>query len=178
MIGTTLMKMDTITELLQYFNGSTAIVKTAKTFTATGIHTGITAGDRLYITGTSSGTSDGYYTVATVATGVLTMDETPAGSNETATITVNQEYRGGWKSTDDVVKLVGTINTSGTAVLYIDQSGDEGTNTDYTSSWAVTAATALSYSVEVVAPHARIRVRNNGADQTIMRAYLYGRIVT
>jgi hypothetical protein len=179
MISQILHQLDKTTELLQWFNGSTVIVKTAKTFTAANIHVGLTAGDKLYITGTSSGTSDGIYTIATVATGELTMSETPAGSNETATITINQEYQGAWIKVDRWAKLTGLFNcTGGSATVYVDQSGDRGTTVDYSSSFSATTATALAFSVETVATHARLRIRNNGTDQSVLRGYLYGRATT
>ena len=176
MISQILHQLDKTTELLQYFNGSTAIAKTAKTFTATGIHAGLTAGEKVYITGTSSGTSDDVYTIDTVATGVLTMVETPAGSNETATITLNQEYQGAWVKVDRWANLTGLFNcTGGSATVYVDQSGDGGTTVDYSSSFSATTAVPLAFSVETLAKHARLRIRNNGTDQTVLRGYLYGR---
>jgi hypothetical protein len=179
MISQILHQLDKTTELLQYFTGSTVIVKTAKTFTCADIDHGLTVGDKVYIAGTSSGTSDGVYTLATVADGVLTMSETPAGNNETATITINQEYQGAWILVERWAKLTGLFNcTGGTATVYVDQSGDGGTTVDYSSSFTATTAVALAFSVETVAKHARLRVRNSGTDQSVLRGYLYGRAVT
>jgi hypothetical protein len=73
--------------------------------------------------------------------------------------------------------LLSTINTSGNAYAYVDQSAD-GVNTDYTTTITVTAATAKADSIEVLLPYARLRVRTNAADQTTMRAYLFGRRLT
>jgi hypothetical protein len=177
MISQILHQLDKTTELLQYFAGSTAIVKTARTFTATGIHTGLTVGDKVVIAGTSSGTSDGTYTVETLSTGVLTTVETPAGSNETATITINQEYQGVWVNIERWAKLTGSINCSGAAYVYIDQSAD-GSSVDYTTTLTITGGTASAWSIEAELKYARMRIRTNAADQTIMRAYLFGRAIT
>ena len=183
MISQILHRLDYTTELLQYFNGSTVIDVSAHTFTAANIGSGLTAGDLVYITGTASSTSDGLYTLQTVAAGVLTTVELPAGNDETATITINQQYSGDWQNVERWAKLTGTINTSGNAYVYIDQSGGGAdgitkTNTDYTTTVTVTGGTAASWSIEVVAKWARMRIRNNGADQTTMRAYSFARHLT
>jgi hypothetical protein len=175
MISQILHELDSTTELLQYFTGTTASTQTTRKYAATGIGTGLTAGDKVVIAGFSNSASNGTFTLQTVAADEITVCEA-IGANETGiTATVTQEYQGAWVLVERWSKLVGVINTSGAAIIYIDQSGDGGNNTDYTSSWAVTAATAFVYSAEIIAKYARLRIRTNAADQTTMRAYLYGR---
>lgn len=164
------------TELLQYFTGSTVITQADKTFTAAGIGSGLTAGEKIVIANAANSASNGTFTLNTVASGAITVFEA-IGADETATITINQEYQSDWLNVQKWAKLTGAINTSGNAYVYIDQSAD-GYNIDYTTTRTITAATADSWSIETVLPWARLRVRTNAADQTIMRAYLYGRMLT
>jgi len=164
------------TELLQYFTGSTVITQADKTFTAANIGTGLTAGEKIVIAGAANSASNGTFTLNTVAAGAITVLEA-IGANETATITINQEYQSDWIDVRKWAKLTGAINTSGNAYVYIDQSAD-GWNVDYTTTRTITAVTADAWSIETILPYARMRVRTNAADQTTMRAYLYGRIIT
>ena len=164
------------TELLQYFTGSTVITQADKTFTAANIGSGLTAGEKIVIAGAANSASNGTFTLVTVASGAIVVAET-IGANETATITINQEYQSAWLDVRKWAKLTGAINTSGNAYVYIDQSAD-GYNTDYTTTRTITASTADAWSIETVLPWARMRVRTNAADQTTMRASLFGRIVT
>jgi hypothetical protein len=164
------------TELLQYFTGSTVITQADKTFTAANIGTGLTAGEKIVIAGAANSASNGTFTLVTVAAGAISVHEA-IGADETASITINQEYQSDWIDVRKWAKLTGSIYSSGNAYVYIDQSSD-GYNTDYTTTRTITAATADAWSIETVLPFARMRVRTNAADQTAMRAYLYGRIIT
>ena len=172
-----LEQLEKVTELLQYFTGSTVITQADRTYTAATIGAGLTVGDTVVIAGAANSASNGTFVLSSVASGAVIVAGPAIGANETATITVNQEWPGTFKEVQGFAKLVGSINTSGAAIIYIDQSGD-GVNIDYTSSWAVTAATALAFEADVVLPWAKIRVRTNAADQTTMRAYLYGRKIS
>lgn len=167
-------QLDKVTELLQYFTGSTVITQSDRTYTATGIGSGLSVGETVVIAGAANSASNGTFVLSSVASGAVIVAGPAIGANETATITMNQEWPGTFKETQGFAKLVGTINCSGNAIIYIDQSGN-GVDVDYTSSWAVTGGTALAFEVDVVLPFAKIRVRTNAADQTIMRVYLYGR---
>jgi len=181
MISQILHQLDYTGELLQYFNGSTAVDQDKYTFTATGIGTGWTAGDYVSITGASNGATNTVIQLDTVATGMLTAEPITLGADETATLTLNQEYQGAWVNVERWAKLTGLINTSGNCYVYIDQSGATAkptTTVDYTTTITVTGATAATWSIETLGKWARMRIRNNGADQTIMRAYLYGRAIT
>ena len=164
------------TELLQYFTGSTVITQADKTFTAANIGSGLTAGEKIVIAGAGQSASNGTFTLVTVAAGAITVHEA-IGTDETATITINQEYQSAWIDVRKWAKLTGSINSSGNAYVYIDQSAD-GYNTDYTTTRTITGGTADAWSIETVLPYVRMRVRTNAADQTAMRAYLYGRIIT
>lgn len=86
-------------------------------------------------------------------------------------------YTGASKECDKYARIVGSIFTDHASTLYIDQSQDN-TNWDYSSDFAVTANTGLAFSVEVVAPYCRLRVVNSaGAAQTVLRAYMRGRVI-
>ena len=172
-----LVKLDSTTELLQYFTGSVNTTATTKKYASTGIGSGLTAGEKVVIAGFSNADSNGTKTLATVAANEITVEEA-IGANETGvTATVNQEYQGEWKEVEQFSHLLAIENTSGNAYAYVDQSAD-GVNTDYTTTITVTAATAKADSIETVLPFARLRVRTNAADQTTMRAYLFGRRLT
>jgi hypothetical protein len=172
-----LHQLDYTGELLQYFTGSITTTTATKTYAASSIQAGLSVGDKVFFAGFSNADSNGIKTIATLGTNELTVSETIGTGESGVTATLSQEYQGAWVNVDSWAALTGTINTSGAAIIYIDQSGDK-TNVDYTSTWAVTAATALSYSVETIAKYGRMRVRTNAADQTIMRAYLFGRSVS
>lgn len=86
-------------------------------------------------------------------------------------------YTGASKACDKYARIVGTIFTDHASTLYVDQSQDN-TNWDYSSSFPVTASTGLAFSVEVIAPYCRLRVVNSaGAAQTVLRAYMRGRVI-
>ena len=173
-----LVKLDSTTELLQYFTSTAVTFASAdNSLSATNIATGWTAGDKVVIAGSSESANNTTMTIKTVATGKLSMEEAVTDDNAGETITLNQEYQGEWKEVDQFSHLLSTINTSGNAYAYVDQSAD-GVNTDYTTTITVTAATAKADSIEVLLPYARLRVRTNAADQTTMRAYLFGRRLT
>ena len=173
-----LEKLDSCDDLLQYFT-STAVTFAAvdNSLSATGIATGWVAGDRVVIAGSSAGGNNTTMTIKTVATGKLTMYDTVSDDNAGETITVTQEWPGSFKEVNGFSTLTGVINCSGNAVIYIDQSAN-GVDIDYTSSWSVTGGTALSYEVAVLLPYAKMRIRTNAADQTSMRAYMYGRKIS
>lgn len=175
--------LDSITELLQYHtSGAVTFAATDNSLAATGIGTSTFAvGDYIVVGGSSQAANNTTHKLATVSANKITVtpDTSITDDNAGETITLNQEYQGEWLDVRRWPKLVGTINCSGNAYLYIDQSASPvGANTDYTTTVTVTGGTAAAFSVETVLPYARIRVRNNGADQTIMRAYLYGRSLT
>lgn len=172
-----LEQLEKVTELLQYFNGSTVITQADKTYTATGIGSGFTAGETVVISGAANSASNGTFILQTVASGAVVVYANAIGADETATLTINQEWPGTYREVNKYAALVGSINCSGNATIYIDQSAN-GVDTDYTSSWSVTGGTALSFEVSVLLPYAKIRIRNNGADQTSMRAYLFGRKIS
>ena len=172
-----LVKLDSTTELLQYFTGSITTTQATKKYAATGIGSGLTAGEKVVFAGFSNADSNGTKTLATVAANEVTVEEAIGTGESGVTATVNQEWQGEWKEVDQFSHLLSTINTSGNAYAYVDQSAD-GVNTDYTTTITVTAATAKADSIEVLLPYARLRVRTNAADQTTMRAYLFGRRLT
>ncbi len=172
-----LEQLEKVTESLQYFTGSTVITQADRTYTAATIGSGLSVGDTVVIAGAANTASNGTFVLSSVASGAIVVAGPAIGANETASITINQEWPGTFREIHGFAALVGAINCSGNAIIYIDQSGD-GANVDYTSSWAVTGGTALSFTVAVILPYAKIRIRTNAADQTSMRAYLYGRKIS
>lgn len=71
-------------------------------------------------------------------------------------------------------RIVGTVYSNQAGTLNVDQSAD-GVNWDATTSVAVTASTPTIFSVESIAPYARLRYVNGAAAQTVFRLYAYTR---
>lgn len=169
-----IVKLDSTTELLQYFTGSTVITQADRTYTAANIGSGLTVGETVVIAGAANSASNATFVLSSVASGAIIVAGPAIGADETATITINQEYQGAWKEVEQFAHLLSVINTSGAAYVYVDQSAN-GVDVDYTTTITVAAATAKADSIETLLPFARLRVRTNAADQTAMRAYLFGR---
>ncbi len=169
--------IDSTTELLQYFNGSTVITQADRTYTAATIGAGLVVGDIVVISGAANSASNGTFVLSSVASGAVIVAGPAIGADETATVTFNQEYIGEWKEVSRFAVLPTTITCTGNASLKIDQSGD-GHNVDITSTTAITGGTAATAAPAVALPYARLRVTNNGADQTTLRAYMCGRTGT
>lgn len=75
-------------------------------------------------------------------------------------------------------KVVGTCLFNENGTLYIDQSPD-GTNFDYTTTFATTGATTTAFAVEIVAPFIRVRWANGTAnDTTTHRLYVWAKVMT
>ena len=83
-------------------------------------------------------------------------------------------YIGDLQDVTSYAKVTGIIYSDQDCTLYIEQSAD-GTNVDYSTSFAVTGGTGLAFSVEAVAKYARMRIVNGSVAQTTLRAYMYGR---
>jgi hypothetical protein len=77
-----------------------------------------------------------------------------------------------WFSTG---RLVGTVFADQPGTLYVEQSPD-GTNWDVVKYFSVSANAGLGFSVEKVAPYARVRYVNGPADQTVFRLFVYLRL--
>jgi len=112
----------------------------------------------------------------TVGGGTLTNDfvsvtstTTPLGS--TATFTSSTF------STDGYDRITGTVFADQSGTLRIDQSSDGGTNFDFTSEFSVTANTGVGFSVEAIAPTARIRYTNGATAQGTFRLYAFTRVI-
>uniref|UniRef100_A0A6H1Z5P7 Uncharacterized protein n=1 Tax=viral metagenome TaxID=1070528 RepID=A0A6H1Z5P7_9ZZZZ len=171
-------QLDKSTELLGYFAGTVAIDQSDRSYTAATIGDTFAVGDTAVITDAVQTLSNGTFILSSVATGAIIVAGPAIGADDASdAIVINQQVPGVYKEVGGFAKLTGTINCSGNAIIYIDQSGDA-VYTDYTSSWAVTGGTALAYEVDVLHPFAKMRIQNNGAVQTTMRAYLNGRKVS
>ncbi len=70
--------------------------------------------------------------------------------------------------------IVGSVYADVDGTLYIEQSPD-GTNWDVSSAFSVTGGTGIGFSVEVVAPYARVRYTNGATAQSSFRLYAYTR---
>lgn len=174
-----LHQLDYTGELLQFYTATDVVFAEADdSIASTGIGTAtFSVGDYISVAGSEVEACNATWLVKTVVADKIVIDGVMTADDAGETITINQEYIGAWVNVDEWAKLVGSINCSGDATIYIDQSGDK-SNVDYTSSWAVTGGTSLAYSTEVVQKYARMRIRNNGADQSIMRAYMNGRAIS
>jgi hypothetical protein len=71
-------------------------------------------------------------------------------------------------------RIVGTVYADQAGTLYVEQSAD-GTNFDSSSSFSVSAGAPFGFTVEVVAPNARIRYVNGATAQTVFRLYAFTR---
>jgi hypothetical protein len=100
--------------------------------------------------------------------GVLASTTTPLGANGT--------YTSGSLTVSGYGRIVGTVFADQAGTLYIEQSSD-GTNWDASTSVSVSASTPTSFSVEVVAPTARVRYVNGATAQTAFRLYVRARRV-
>ena len=177
-------QLEKITELLQYFTGSTttttATRKYAELFKKRGFDWDafkFAAGDKVVFAGFSNSDSNGTKTLATVAANEVTVEEAIGTGEAGISATMNQEYQGDWHDVRKWAVLTTAINCSGNAFLYVDQSQD-GDNIDYTTTRTITGGTADRSDISSGMFYARLRVRTNAADQTSMRAYLNGRIIT
>jgi hypothetical protein len=88
----------------------------------------------------------------------------------------NASYTGPSVNVTKYARIVGIVFTNKAGNLYIDQSYDN-SNWDYSSNFAIAANKGLGYSVETIAPYARLRIVNGPAAQTILRAYMGGRAI-
>jgi hypothetical protein len=159
------------TELLQYFNGSVTFTGVSKTMAATGIETGWTVGDEFVITGTVS--NNGTFTIATLGTNTLTVNETVTNEGPIAT-TMNQQVTGQWMRADFYSRLVGAYSLSNNASMYSEWSVDRVTAL-VTLTTAITAATPAAYAQECLAPWVRFKVKNSGTDQTSVNVFIYAK---
>jgi hypothetical protein len=100
--------------------------------------------------------------------GVLASTTTPLGANGT--------YTSGSLTVSGYGRIVGTVFADQAGTLYIEQSSD-GTNWDASTGVSVSAGTPASFSVEVVAPTARVRYVNGATAQTAFRLYVRARRV-
>lgn len=111
---------------------------------------------------------DGTYSVAVA---ILKNAQT-AGDNTNALLAASASYTGVSLSVEGYARITGTVYSDQAGTLYIEQSPD-GTNWDTATSLSVSAATATSFSVEVVAPYARLRYVNGATAQTVFRLYSF-----
>lgn len=177
-----LMQMANTGELLQYYTGTVATTQLTRAYAGTGIGSGLTAGDKVFIAGASNAASNGLKTLETVAADVITVVEAIGAGETGLTLTVNQEFISPWIDCQEFAKLVGMVKTSGNAILFCEFSGDKGVTVGYispsSSGQAITGGTPLAFSYEVIAKWARFRLRTNAADQTAVDAYFYGRKIS
>lgn len=167
--------IDSTQEALQYFTSTgVTFAATDDSMSATGIGSGLSAGDEILVSGSSQSANNTYWTIATVAADKITIDGAITDDNAGETITVTQVYRGDFQVVDHYAKLIASVYCNGNANLYIDFSGD-GTNTDYTCTTSITGGTGAITTTEVCMKYARLRLATNAADQTTVRCYLYGR---
>lgn len=168
----TLANIFNTTEALQFFSGSVTFTAATKTMAATGIEAGLTVGDELVLTGTVS--NNGTFTVATLATNSLTVNEAVVNEGPIAT-TINQQVSSGWMKVEYYSRLVGIYSCSQNASLRTDWAKDHLGNTLVTLATAITGGTPAAYAQEIVAPYVNVRLRNNGTDQTAVACHIYAK---
>jgi len=95
-----------------------------------------------------------------------------AADSTTTNLGDGATYTGSQFATAGYNKITGTVYSNRSGTLYVDQSPD-GTNYDIVDSISYTGGnTDGGFSVEVVAPYARVRFTNSaGAAQTAFRLY-------
>ena len=110
--------------------------------------------------------------------GISRQDLSLADSTTTA-LGIGAVYIGTPFSTNGYAKIVGSAysdQASAVDGLEIQQSQD-GVNWDVISAFTVSAGVGLAFSVEIVAPHARLRYTNGGTAQTVFRLYANLRVI-
>jgi hypothetical protein len=159
------------TELLQYFNGSVTFTGASKTMAATNIHVGLTVGDEFVITGTVS--NNGTFTIATLGTNTMTVNEAVTNEGPVAT-TINQQVTGNWMRADFYSRLVGGYSLSNNATMYSEWSVNRSTIL-VSLTTAITGGTPAAYAQECIAPWVRFKVKNSGTDQTSVNVFIYAK---
>jgi hypothetical protein len=101
-------------------------------------------------------------------------NETFTQTSTTTPLTGSSTFTGSQFSTNGFGRITGTVFADQSGTVDVDQSSD-GANYDYTSSFSVSASTGLAFSVEVIAPNARIRYVNGGSNQGTFRLYSFTR---
>ena len=91
------------------------------------------------------------------------------------TLAANATWTSAVDSSTDTGRIVGTVFADQPGTLYVEQSPD-GINWDVVDSFSVSANAGLGFSVEKVAPYARVRYVNGAAAQTVFRLYVYRRL--
>lgn len=174
-----LYKIDSTSELLQYFTSNAVTFATAdNSIAATGIGTSTFAeGDTFTVSGASESGNNITFTVVSVTANKIIVAETVTAEAAGATVKINQTYIGPWVETDCFTKVIGVINASGACTGYIDQSND-GVTVAYSTTEDVTGGTPLGFSVENLSLYARLRIVAKDVDQTTMLAFLNGRTLT
>ncbi len=89
-------------------------------------------------------------------------------------LTNHETYVGQPKSCHAFLKIIGTVYADQPCTLYIEQSQD-GSNWDYSVSFALSANSGSMYEVTVAAPYCRLKIVNGPRGQTVLRAYMRGR---
>ena len=181
MLDQKLYKIDSTTELLQYFASSAVTFAAAdNSIAASGIGAGFENGDKIVVTGSAQAANNTTHTIATVAANKITVtsDTSITGDDAGESITVSQVYIGNFQKVENYAKLVATVYCSGNAKLDIDFSHD-GVNADYyPTQVSITGGIGAIETTEVCAKYARLRLTTSAADQTTLRATLYGRTVS
>lgn len=136
-------------------------------------------GMKFVVSGAGEAANQTTFTVASVASNYKSVVVVEAVTDDAAgdAIVINEEYWSDWKYCGDRSKLVGSVNCTSNAVVYIDQ-GTDASNTEYTTTGAIVGGTPYAWEIAVLYQYARMRIRNNGTTQTVLRASHNGRSVT
>ena len=71
--------------------------------------------------------------------------------------------------------ICGSVYADQAGTLYVEQSPDN-SNWDVVDTFTVSGGSGVKFSVEKVAPYARVRYVNGSTDQTVFRLYVYRRL--
>ena len=95
-------------------------------------------------------------------------------ASTTTALGANASYTSGSFTVSGYGRIVGSCYADQAGTLYVEQSSD-GTNFDVQSTFSYSAGALLGFSVEVVAPTARVRYVNGATAQTVFRLYVRAR---
>lgn len=170
--------LDQITELLQYATSSAVTFAALDdSLAATGIGSGLAAGEIFLVAGSSQSANNVEQTLSTVTDDKITVAGSITDDDAGETIKLNQVVYGNWRDVSSLAKIVGTITSSGNCTVAIQQSQD-GVNVDFSTSISVTGGTSKEIDVAIYSKYARMKITNGDADQTTFRAFMNGRTVS
>lgn len=68
-------------------------------------------------------------------------------------------------------RITGSVFADQAGTIYIEQSGDGGTNWDVSTSYALSAGASSGFSEEILLPYVRVRYVNGATNQGAFRIF-------